>query len=65
MGTELGEEAVDHQQQQQEGKRHKEAVYTTVLACGRQRHRITVSWKASLAYRGSAKPTTAVRQDLA
>lgn len=43
MGTELGEEAVDHQQQQQEGKCHKEAVYTTVLACGRQRHRITVS----------------------
>lgn len=43
MGTELGEEAVDHQQQQQEGKHHKEVVYTTVLACGRQRHRITMS----------------------
>lgn len=43
METELGEEAVDHQQQQQEGKCHKEAVYTAVLACGRQRHRITVS----------------------
>lgn len=42
MGTEVGEEAVDHQQQQQEGKCQK-AVHTTVLACGRQRHRITVS----------------------